>query len=72
MTKPWVTQSWTAPYQLALLETNSTQMPVRIETAKTAIRTRIEELGNSIDALPELIALSDASRFLRILALEAN
>jgi hypothetical protein len=72
MTNSWEKQPWIERYQLALIETNLATMPVRIETATSAIGMRLDELRNSVAGTPELLALDGAVRFLRCLIAEAH
>jgi hypothetical protein len=64
-------RSWIEPYRLALMETNAAKMPDRIETAKAAIKSRIEELTRSVDGAAERDALMDALNALRFLTQES-
>jgi hypothetical protein len=72
MTNLWEKQPWIEPYRLALVETNLAKMPVRIETATSAIGMRLDELRNSSNGALELLALDGAVGFLRCLTREAH
>jgi hypothetical protein len=67
MTRPWERHPWANVYRIALLEVNPDQMPARIRVAKSVIRTRVAEVGKSQRHEPELKALEDALKVLRIL-----
>jgi hypothetical protein len=68
--KPWEQQPWVDSYRLALIETNTAKMPARIDTAKSVIESRIEELGRYGDGAAERVALTDALNALRFLTQE--
>jgi hypothetical protein len=72
MTEPWEEQPWIEPYRLALVETNPSKMLDRIETAKAAIKSRIEELTRFVDGAAERGALMDALNALRFLTQEST
>jgi len=59
MTRPWENQPWFELYRLAVLETDQTKLPDRLQAAKTAIKERLTELGNMHD-IPEMGALRNA------------
>jgi hypothetical protein len=63
---------WIEPYRLALMETNASKMPDRIETAKAAVKSRIDELGRSADGAAERVVLMDAMNALRFLTQEST
>jgi hypothetical protein len=68
--KPWEQQPWVDSYRLALIETNAAKMPARIEAAKAAVKSRIDELGRSVDGAAERAVLMDAMNALRLLTQE--
>jgi hypothetical protein len=70
--KPWEEQPWVDSYRLALIETNAAKMPDRIETAKSAIKSRIEALGRFVYGAAERGALMDALNALRSLTQEGT
>jgi len=72
MTNSWEKQPWVESYRLALMETNATKMPARIDTAKSAIKSRAEGLGRSVDGAAERGALMDALNALRFLTQEGT
>ena len=43
-TESWEQQTWVTPYRTAIVELEQSKLPERIETAKSAINARIEEL----------------------------
>jgi len=61
-------QSWQDSYKLAILETNDSVLPKRIEEAQVAIKARLRELaldhGGTVE---EQQALADALRVLAVL-----
>ena len=59
MTRPWETQDWFDLYRLAVLETDQTKLPDRLQAAKTAIKAQLAELGDRQD-IPEVGALRNA------------
>jgi hypothetical protein len=61
---------WQPEFEAALLETDSEQLPQRMEAAEEAIFFRLQELVNTSDSHAERHAISDAVRTLRILQTE--
>ena len=66
MTRPWETQDWFDLYRLAVLETDPNQTARSLQAAKTAIKTRLAELGDRQD-IPEVGALRNALIVLQVL-----
>ena len=66
-TESWEQQTWVTPYRTAIVELEQSKLPERIETAKSAINARIEELEDSPNNRREQRALLDALDMLRIL-----
>jgi len=67
MTQPWEQRPWVDSYRLALMETDASKMPDRIETAKAAIKSRIEALGRFVCGAEERVVLMNAMNALRFL-----
>lgn len=44
---------WEESYEAAILETDSSRLPARIQSAKTAIHSRIEHMQKDHQATPE-------------------
>jgi hypothetical protein len=44
---------WENSYEAAVLETNSSRLPARIKSAKTAINSRIEQMRKDHQGTPE-------------------
>ena len=72
MNTPWEQRPWVDSYRLALIETNAAMMPARIEAAKAAVKSRIDELGRSVDGAAERAVLMDAMNALRFLTQEGT
>jgi len=66
MTRPWEYQPWVEPFQLAVLEIDSARLTKRIETAESAIRARLADIGMRDSR--ESAALRDALKVLSLLA----
>jgi hypothetical protein len=65
--------SWQRPYEVALLETDCTQLPSLITAAQAAINARIADIQSWSDATPaERQAIEDARSGLRILIAETR
>lgn len=63
-------QPWAVAYRLALFEEDLTRLPNRIAAARSAISTRIEDLGPSLDRGNDVESLKGALNVLRLLERE--
>lgn len=75
MCEPSEHHPWAEAYQLAVLESDSVKLSSRIETAKSAIALRIDELSeltNLAAFTPELNSMNKALQVLRLLAEHAR
>jgi hypothetical protein len=61
---------WAEMYQRAMLETDQSELPGRIETAQTAINRRIQEINAGHDSVDERRAIRDALAGLNVLCRE--
>lgn len=64
--RPWDHQLWVKSYEHAVLETDRTKLPDRIQTAEAAITARLVELIESNDVW-EPNALREALRVLNLI-----
>jgi hypothetical protein len=67
---PWSNQRWVTLYKVAMVETVRARLKDRIDDAKSAMTDRARELASATDAQPELDALADAGKGLRVLEKE--
>lgn len=67
---PWRNQRWVTLYKVAMVETERAKLKDRIDDAKSAVTDRARELAAATDAQPELDALADAIKGLRVLERE--
>jgi hypothetical protein len=58
---------WQAPYEAALVETDSDKLQECVAAAETAILNRLQVLGGKAGHEQERLAMSDALRALRFL-----
>ena len=63
----WERHPWANVYRIALLEVDPNEILARIRVAKSAVKTRIADVGKSQSLEPELKALEDALKILRVL-----
>ena len=61
---------WAEMYQRAMLETDRSKLPGRIEVAQTAINRRLQEINVGHDSGEELLAIRDALAGLNVLRRE--
>jgi hypothetical protein len=61
---------WAEMYQRAMLETDRSKLPGRIEAAQTAINRRIQEINAGHDSVDERRAIRDALASLNVLRRE--
>lgn len=61
---------WAVAYRLALFEEDIARLPERITVARSAISTRIKDLGPTIDGTNDVESLKGALKVLRLLERE--
>ena len=66
MSDPSSPRDWQILYAVAMLEGDSTQLPLRIERAEQAIQARLRELPETFSVLSEQAELQFALQNLRL------
>jgi hypothetical protein len=61
---------WEESYQRAILETDRSKLPERIDAAQTSINHRLQEINAGHDSKEERLAIRDALAGLKVLRRE--